>query len=154
MIGAFRITGIADVSFNGDLTYGIGTNLIWALAQMSTGIIVACLPHLRPAFEKFLPSRFTRISTRRQMNPRTNTKNQQSHGLPRLPRQNSISVTTKIEIRNDVPSPELSAPFHDGHQVPWAPTFEVVGPLTIPQQHTVLCREGPPRAVGCCCLRL
>jgi hypothetical protein len=104
MIGAFRITGIADVSFNGDLTYGIGTNLIWALAQMSTGIIVACLPHLRPAFEKFLPSRFTRISTRRQMNPRTNTKNQQSHVLPSLLLQRSRLETTCRRLSSQRPS--------------------------------------------------
>lgn len=32
MIGAFRINGIADISFDGDLTYSIGTNVLWALA--------------------------------------------------------------------------------------------------------------------------
>lgn len=153
MVGAFRITGITDVSFNGDLTYGIGTNLLWALAQMSTGIIVACLPHLRLAFEKVLPSRLTQISTRRHINTRSNTHNSPDGGIPRTPRQYSIAVTTRIEVGDAVPSPELSALFHDGHQEPWAPTFEVVGPLIMPQQHTLVCCEGPPRAVGCCCLR-
>lgn len=145
VIGAFRITAITDVSFGGDLTYGIGTNLLWALAQMSTGIIVACLPHLRPAFEKVVPRRLTRIHTRGT--PRTNT------GMPRTSRQNSITVTTRIDIRNAHPSPTLSAHFHDGHQEPWGPTFEVVRSQVIPKQHTLFCREGPPRAVGCCCLR-
>ncbi|KAF2629538.1 hypothetical protein BU25DRAFT_429826 [Macroventuria anomochaeta] len=147
VIGVFRITAIADAPVDSDLTYGIGINLLWALAQMSTGIIVACLPHLRPAFEKVVPRRLTRIATR------SNTRLRLNGGEPQTPRQNSIAVTTKIEVDNAFPSPALSAPFHDGHQEPWAPTFEVVNTLAVPQQHTMLCREGPPRAVGCCCLR-
>lgn len=114
MIGVFRITSIADVSFNGDLTHGMGTNLLWALAQMSTGITVACLPHLRPAFERTLPSKFTRISTIPCTNAQTSIQNEQDSLIPRVTRQASISVTTKIEIGNA--TPKLSAPFHDGQQ--------------------------------------
>lgn len=45
-----------------------------------------------------LPSRLTRISTRRQKDTRVNTQNEQSHGILQTPRQKYVSVTTKIEI--------------------------------------------------------
>jgi len=145
IIGAYCITAMTDVPFSGDLTYDIGTNLVWALAQMSTGIIVACLPLLRPAFEKVVPRKLTRISTRGSIRTGAET--------PRTPRQNSITVTTRIDVGNALPAPALSAHFHDGHQEPWGPTFEVARIQATTRQHTLLCREGPPRAVGCCCLR-
>lgn len=145
VIGAFRVTAITDMSLSGDLTYGIGTNLLWALAQMSTGIICACLLHLRPAFEKVVPKRLTQINT--CSNTYIGTDG------PRTPRQNSITVTTRIDIGNALSSPALSAHFHDGLQEPWGPTFEVARNQAAPRQHTRLCLEGPPRAVGCCCLK-
>ena len=142
VIGAFRITAITDFSFG-----GISTNLLWTLAQMSTGIIVACLPHMRPAFEKVMPSQFTRISKR------STIRNSSAGGGSQAPRRGLIAVTTRIEVGGTLPFPALSVPCHDGNQGSWAPTFEVVKTLAVPQQHTMLCREGPPRAVGCCCLR-
>lgn len=152
LISVFRMIDIAGVSTHGDLTYGMSTNLVPALAQMSTEIIVVCLPQLCPAFEMVLSSKFTRISTRRCTNAQINIRNIWDTFIPRMTREASISVATKIETGNA--STEVSAPFRDGQRKPWAPTFGVVGPLTMHMQHTVLYRQGPPRAMGCCCLRV
>lgn len=151
-MGTFRSTSIADISLNDDLTYSKDTNLLWALAQMSTGIVVACLPHLRPAFDKILPSRLTRGNKHIPTNTRSSTHNEQGSSSLRTPRQDSISVTTRIEVGNAISSPGLSAPFHDGHQEPWAPAFEVAGPRIMPEMRKPLCCDDPRRANSCCCL--
>lgn len=62
IIGAIRIANIATFAPGGDLTYGLGIHLMSNLTQMSVGIIVACMPHMRPIFEKIVPRKFTPVS--------------------------------------------------------------------------------------------
>jgi hypothetical protein len=143
-IGGLRIDSLADVAYQGDVTYGIGTTLMWAIAQISTGIIVACLPHLRPLFECVLPHRFTHLSARRS---------RPSHGPPPKPssrppsktsqlsqksvtilvpprvqsRIGSINVTTDITVERSghLLPPPPTIDIHDGQIDPGAPTFYV-----------------------------
>ncbi|XPS72392.1 hypothetical protein M3J09_004557 [Ascochyta lentis] len=145
VIGACRITVTAKTSLGGQWTHDVGIKLLWALAQMSTEIIVACLPILRPVFEKIIPRRFTRIHI--------HSSNHIGTGGPSTSRPNSITVTTRLEVGKVVPFPTLPVQFHDGHQELWGPTFEVARSQAVLRRHTPLSREGPPRAIGCCCLR-
>jgi hypothetical protein len=84
IIGGLRISALTEVAYGRDVTYGIGPSLIWAIAQIGTGTIVACCPHLRPLFEKVLPHRFVRVPTRKSTPQHT----------PWQKRQASITVTT------------------------------------------------------------
>jgi hypothetical protein len=154
-IGGLRIDSLADVAYQGDVTYGIGTTLMWAIAQISTGIIVACLPHLRPLFECILPHRFTHLSTRRSRpspRPSPGPSPRPSHGpTPKPPsrppskisqlsqnpvivlvpprvqsRSGSIKVTTDITVeRSGHLLPPPTIDIHDGQIDPGAPTFYV-----------------------------
>ncbi|KAH7075457.1 hypothetical protein BKA63DRAFT_297721 [Paraphoma chrysanthemicola] len=135
VIGGLRISALTGVAYGSDVTFGIGTTLLWALAQISAGIIVACCPHLRPVFEMIVPRRLTRISTRKSA--------AFQHPRP------SIMVTTRIDVRNTPPLAALTATFHDGHQEPWAPTFNVEQGLALDLHHT-LCSHGHLRRGSCC----
>jgi hypothetical protein len=131
IIGGLRISALTEVAYGRDVTYGIGPSLIWAIAQIGTGTIVACCPHLRPLFEKVLPHRFVRVPTRKSTPQHT----------PWQKRQASITVTTTIDIHDSSPSPPIAAPvFHDGHLEPWAPTFDVsIRPVSEEARHTGCC---------------
>lgn len=85
------MANIAKFAPDGDLTYSLPTNLLLNLTQMSVGIVVACLPHMRPVFEKMIPRRFTRIGG----NPSSDGERPTSGG--------AISVTTTIEISDPLP---------------------------------------------------
>ncbi|CAG5155426.1 uncharacterized protein ALTATR162_LOCUS3656 [Alternaria atra] len=121
-IGGFRVDSLADVAYQGDVTYGIGTTLMWAIAQISTGIIVACCPHLRPLFECMLPHRLTHLTTGRS---KPTSKVSQASQSPRLvllsprdqSRAGSITVTTAIAVERDgymPPQPPPIVSIHDG----------------------------------------
>ena len=128
MIGALRINSLSEVAYRGEVTFGVGSKLMWAVAQLSTGIIVACCPHLRPLFEKVVPFRLTRMTTRTSQTPRR--------------RRSSIVVTTRIEIEPASSAQPPPASFHDGFLEPWGqgPKFDVVqSPAT------------SPRDISCCC---
>lgn len=108
------------------------------MAQISTSIIVACCPYLRPLFEKIMPRRLIRLSSlrpvsvaRSQEDPEKNsvddaTPRQDSHqaGQGRS-RTNSITVTTTIEVHPSAPSPSFKPMFHDGHEESWTQTVKV-----------------------------
>ncbi|KAF1852102.1 uncharacterized protein K460DRAFT_271426 [Cucurbitaria berberidis CBS 394.84] len=133
VIGGLRINSFANVDL-GDITFGIGATLIWSITQISTGIIVACCPYLRPVFEKMLSCRLTRPTTRRS---------QISHS-----RQSSITVTTSICLQDSLQAPPPQGTFHDGHQEPWAPTFDVErGPASEFQKAGTCCGDSP--SCGC-----
>jgi len=138
IIGALRIRALSRIQYQGsDVTWNIGTCLMWAIAQMSAGIIVACCPHLRPIFEKVLPHRLTRVKTKRPEQACT-------------ARQRPILVTTSIALE---PSHQLAlvpAVFHDGQLEPWAPTFDVErGPAAEMRVALPSCKV-PSRGCGCC----
>lgn len=148
IIGAIRIANIATFAPGGDLTYGLGIHLMSNLTQMSVGIIVACMPHMRPVFEKIVPRRFTRISVPSSIRTSLSGKK------VRTSRHNSISVTTTIKLHDSIPCAVFPTPFHDGHQDWCAPMFSAAQIPVVPQQDQFLhSRAEPPRAVGCCCLR-
>ncbi|KAH9875226.1 hypothetical protein J1614_004717 [Plenodomus biglobosus] len=135
VIGALRINALSELQYQGtDVTFRIGTSLMWAIAQISTGIIVACCPHLRPVFEMVLPDRLTHVNTRRS---------------EQTPKQPPILVTTRIDLKDSHKPPSARAVFHDGQLEPWAPTFDVEkGPAT-ELQIASFCCGGSSR--GCLC---
>ncbi|KAF2036408.1 hypothetical protein EK21DRAFT_96328 [Setomelanomma holmii] len=139
IIGGLRINGLTEVTYGGDVTYGIGTTLMWAIAQISTGIIVACSPHLRPVFEMIVPRRLTRVYIRKSASSQHITGG----------RHPSIVVTTRIDIRDSSPSPRVVSTFHDGHQEPWAPTFDVEPGPASELGHT-MCDNGCLHRGSCC----
>ncbi|KAF1938906.1 hypothetical protein EJ02DRAFT_446549 [Clathrospora elynae] len=153
IIGGLRVNSLADVTYQDDVTFGIGTTLIWAITQISTGIIVACCPHLRPLFERILPRRLTHISSWRSRSRTTYSRTPQSSQAPQPEpgRQGSITVTTDIAVENSsctLPLPVAS--FHDGQHEPWAPTFDVEkGPATR-LKYLAYCCGGSRRHCGCC----
>jgi hypothetical protein len=110
VVGGLRISALTDVAYGGDVTYDMGTTMIWSLAQISTAIIVACCPLLRPLFEKVMPRRFTRVSPRQ-------SPSQQS-------RKALITVQTRIDIRSSLSLEPTVATFHDGIQDSWTPSFD------------------------------
>ncbi|KAF2447308.1 hypothetical protein P171DRAFT_334333, partial [Karstenula rhodostoma CBS 690.94] len=61
LVAVFRIISIVQVDFRGDMTDDLAAAMAWIYAQLSTAIILACCPQLRPTFEKTIPRRFTRI---------------------------------------------------------------------------------------------
>jgi hypothetical protein len=151
---------LLDVAYGGDITWGIGTTLTWAIAQISTGIIVACCLYLRSLFERLLPKKLTRVSTSRstpQPAPHQDLEklslvggdlsqeSQQTTGMsPTRTRNDSITVTTTIEVHPRALSPDIKPVFHDGHRAPWAPTVRVEAKPKHDPPET-------PEASGCCC---
>lgn len=133
-MGAFRLSSLDAIAYKDHVPYGINATLMWALAHMSTSIVVACCPLLRPVFEKVVPRRFTRIPMGRPQHP---------------PRPNSIVVTTRIDVCSgfyELPEP---APFHDGHKELWAPTFEVEQGPAADVQGTTFCGGRLPQEFCC-----
>jgi hypothetical protein len=122
LIGGLRINALARVPYGIDVMHGMGTSMMWSIAQISTGIIVACCPHLRPLFERLLPNRLTRISLRKTPPPPA--------------RRFWIVVTTRIEIRpGTFPLLPIAARGHCGHEERWAPRFEVESRVTARRDH-------------------
>ncbi|KAF1977750.1 hypothetical protein BU23DRAFT_452032, partial [Bimuria novae-zelandiae CBS 107.79] len=91
-----RIVSVAKLNVHGDLTYGLDEAIIWMYAQLSTAIILACCPLLRPFFEKLVPQRLTRIRVRNASTARTGSK---------------IQRTTRILVHSDS-SEARSEPAH------------------------------------------
>jgi hypothetical protein len=158
-IGALRVDSLADVAYTGDVTYGIGTTLMWALAQISTGIIVACLPHLRPLFDCILPRRLIHLSTRRsKTQSKASLVSQQAPSVlipPRIQsRAGSITVTTKIAVeRAGHFQPPLPPPIdiHDGQLDPDGPVFHVEQGPAKRSGLLAHCCGGSSRGCGCLC---
>jgi len=131
-IGAFRVDSLADVAYQGDVTYGMGNTLMWAIAQISTGIIVACLPHLRPLFDYILPRRLIQLSTRKsKTQSKASQVSAQSVLVPPIiqSRAGSIVVTTQIAVQpgspNLLPPPPPPIDIVDGQLDPLGPIFHV-----------------------------
>ena len=55
--GVFRIVTILWVKFHSDVTFTTVNGEIWAMAEVSIAIVVACCPLLRPLLEKLIPKR-------------------------------------------------------------------------------------------------
>ncbi|KAF2659399.1 hypothetical protein K491DRAFT_194432 [Lophiostoma macrostomum CBS 122681] len=83
IIAVFRISSVAALDYHGDILYDAVPAVIWAVAELSTAIALACCPLLRPLFEKMVPRRLTHIASGRYR-----TKNDAS----------SIRVTTRIQV--------------------------------------------------------
>jgi hypothetical protein len=130
---------LTNVAYGGDVTYGIGTTLIWAIAQISTGIIVACCPYLRPLFEKLLPKRLTQVSKSKSkpelhcqqvplkspLHDKRKDSQQASQPTPPRARGDSITVTTTIEVRASSPSPSIAAKPPSTYRGLWIPQYDV-----------------------------
>lgn len=145
IIGAIRIANITSFAPGGDLTNSLSLQLLLNLTQMSVGIVVACMPHMRSVLEKIVPQRFTRINRPKNM------RSGLSGGKARV-RQNSISVTTTIDVRDDLPYAVFPVSSHDGQQDWWAPTCDIPQTLVVPQRrHSLNARGRPSRVVGCYC---
>lgn len=109
VIGISRITALADLSFTSDITYDVVSTMIWDMAQVSTAMILACCPLLRPVFERLIPKGLTRMATK----------------ITAHRKSSSIRVTTRIDVRPASIKPRLQSGFHDGFQETEGPTFEV-----------------------------
>ncbi|OAL50216.1 hypothetical protein IQ07DRAFT_644446 [Pyrenochaeta sp. DS3sAY3a] len=123
IIGCLRLWALTYAEYRGNVTIGIGTTLMWAVAQVSIGISVACFPHLRSVFEKITScgcagSSITSIS--RPQSPR------RLRGPGPQSSDASIKVTTIIELRGPsfIPEP-ATAIFGDAYHEPWAPTVRI-----------------------------
>jgi hypothetical protein len=133
---------------------------MWAIAQISTGIIVACCPHLRPLFERILPRRVTHLTTRTSNHSAfrayRDSQRPQTMILPSRDqsRAGSITVTTTIAIELNgylppVPAPAVS--IHNEQVDAEAPTFNVEqGPANRLGFLTYRC-GGSARCGGCLC---
>lgn len=117
LVAVFRIISIVRVDFRGDMTDDLAAAMTWIYAQLSTAIILACCPLLRPVFEKMIPRRFTSIR-------RTTS----------LPNQKKFTTAPKIQKTTDilvypnsteVRSQPLGIIHEDAHIEPMGPKFEV-----------------------------
>jgi hypothetical protein len=160
-IGGLRANALADVAYQGDVTYGIGTTLMWAIAQMSTGIIVACCLYLRPLFECLLPRRFTHLTSRisKSASKSASKVSQESLKPPLVlqppvnkSRAGSITVTTAIAVEpGPVPPPAAAVSIHDGQVDTEAPTFDVEAGPARRLRVLAYCCGGSSRGCGCLC---
>lgn len=107
-MAVFRIISTAALDFQGDLTYDVIPAMIWGLAQVSTAVILACCPLLRPLFEKMVPKRLTRIATNR------------THR-----RTEPIRIITNIAVHPDTSTPRTQTVQADAFLRPVGPVFEV-----------------------------
>ena len=124
VMAIFRISSLMVLSFHGDLTYDAVPTMIWAVAQTSTAIMLACCPLLRPVFERLMPARLTRIVVARPLNIGS-SRAKSSLGLRTNPKPTSIRVTTRIDIHTESSRPRRQSCFHDKFQEQRGPTFEV-----------------------------
>ena len=129
-IGVLRVNSL--VVHQGDETCGIEPTLMWATAQISTGIVVACSLHLRPFFEMILPHGLIHLSSHRLKGTSNISQTSQRPqtiqvALLDQSRSGSISVTTDIAVRDGAHLPPHPHPpeFQDGTVDPWTPTFDV-----------------------------
>jgi hypothetical protein len=114
VVDVFRITSLLRIEYEGGLTSNASMSpaIIWAYAQISTAIILACCPLLRPVFER-LTSKLPWI--------RTPT----SESVEVLP---SIRVTTRIDVHEDSSTPPMIKGYmdpHEGFKWPEGPSVEV-----------------------------
>ena len=117
VVGGLRTHALTKVDYQGDAILGIDTELMWAVAQISTGTIVACCPYLRRLLEILEPRNLFRNHHRASLFPR--------------PKQSSILVTTTIDVHGNPPSLPTPASVPNDYISPEAPTFEVErGPVT------------------------
>ncbi|BCR97249.1 uncharacterized protein AKAW2_30568S [Aspergillus luchuensis] len=66
----YRIITLVDIDFD-DLTYTLGRSNAWCVIEVSSGIISACLPTLRPLARTLFPRAFSRkLSSQGQGNSR------------------------------------------------------------------------------------
>ncbi|KAK7180060.1 hypothetical protein PSPO01_13854 [Paraphaeosphaeria sporulosa] len=115
LVAVFRIISIVRVNFRGDMTDDLAAAMAWMYAQLSTAIILACCPLLRPVFEKMIPRQLTRI--------RRNTSMSSQNTSQRIQKTTNILVhPNSTETR----SRPLGIIIHDDANVePIGPKFEV-----------------------------
>lgn len=150
VIGGLCTDSLPKAASKRDITYFMGESLMWAVAQISTGIMVNCCPLLRPLFDRLLPHRIVFANQR----PKATSKNTRSLRSPDdcqttaapLADENasaSITVTTNIAIRNGTRLPQ---PLEEARGGQMGPTFDVEkGPAGYAK-----CR-GYSRVGGCGC---
>ncbi|KAL5376136.1 hypothetical protein DPSP01_010728 [Paraphaeosphaeria sporulosa] len=97
------------------MTDDLAAAMAWMYAQLSTAIILACCPLLRPVFEKMIPRQLTRI--------RRNTSMSSQNTSQRIQKTTNILVhPNSTETR----SRPLGIIIHDDANVePIGPKFEV-----------------------------
>jgi hypothetical protein len=133
---------------------------MWAIAQISTGVIVACCPHLRPLFEHILPRRLTHLTTCRSNHSASrayrDSQRPQTMILPSRDqsRAGCITVMTTIAIELNgylppVPAPAVS--IHDEQVDGEAPTFNVEQGPANRLRFLAYCCGGSARCGGCLC---
>jgi hypothetical protein len=157
LTGGLRINSLADIDSQGEVS-GIGDSWMWAIARMSTGIIVACCLHLRPLLEKILPCRFIRRGSDRAQftqTPQTlqtlqiSQNSQNSHERTSI--NGSIMVTTNIAVQDNSHLTPPPAIFSDGQLEAQSPTFDVEQGPAKRLKYVALCCGGSAPSCGTCC---
>jgi hypothetical protein len=123
--GLSRIVTVQLANMHGGVTINTVTAVVCAYAQISTAIIVACCPLLRPVFERMLPARLIRVRT--PVIARVGTPIL-VRPTPLLTLQNPsvIQITTSIHVHNDSSEPYNSqGAAKNGPAESHAPTFDV-----------------------------
>jgi hypothetical protein len=125
LVAVFRIVSIVRVDVSRDMTARLATAMICIYAQLSTAIVLACCPLLRPVFEKMIPRRLTRIRRRSSLHPQSTPA--------------KIQRTTEILVHpasSELRSHPLGM-IQDGTYIdPIAPKFEVDRSDPIPGRRT------------------
>jgi hypothetical protein len=153
LTGGLRINSLADIDSQGEVS-GIADSWMWAIARMSTGIIVACCLHLRPFLEKILPCRFIRRGSRFTQTPRTlqtlqaSQNSQNSHKGAST--NDSITVTTNIAVQDNSPLTPPPSIFPDGQLEAQSPTFDVEQGPAKRLKYVALCCGGSTPSCGTC----
>ncbi|KAF2116503.1 hypothetical protein BDV96DRAFT_27547 [Lophiotrema nucula] len=137
LMAIFRINSLMAVTFGGDITYDVVPAIIWAIAQLSIAIIVACCPLLRPVFEKMIPTRLTKIlpvpGAKARPSAIARPATSSTFRVPATPTMTTVQVppsTIRATTRIDV-LPHTSRPisrtgcFHDSLQESEGPVVEI-----------------------------
>ncbi|KAK1913329.1 hypothetical protein P3342_005265 [Pyrenophora teres f. teres] len=140
IICVLRVNSLIGMVYQGDRTCGIETTLMWATAQISSGIVVACSLHLRPLFTMILPHGLIHLSSHRSKNTSKTSQSSQRPQTIQVPlidqrRIGSITVTTDIAVRDGAHLHPHPPEFQDGPVDPWASTFDI--------------EQGPSRRINC-----
>lgn len=98
MSSIMRIVTSVQVSQTKDVTWYILPEGLWALGEISSGIVCGCMPTLPQFFRHFVPKITSRLSSGRSNKPSAGSDSKQSAGVRmRPPRADSSSEALRTD---------------------------------------------------------